>query len=191
LEQDIKAMDACFDKIPVRAGEVWIVPGGLPHAIGPGLLVMEVMEPTDLVVRCEFERDGIAVPPEARFMGRDPDFALRIFDHSAFPPERIFEECRVTPEVIYEDGAALVELLIGGRQTECFTERRVTVTGDTELKSDGRMTVGVVVRGSGVISSGRDALTARRGLKFLTAAAAETLRINPTSGESVQILLCS
>ncbi len=69
LEQDIAAMDACFDPIPVRVGEVWLVPGGLPHAIGEGILMLEVMEPSDLVVRCEFVREGVEVPPEARFMG--------------------------------------------------------------------------------------------------------------------------
>ena len=39
-------------------GDVWIVPGGLPHAIGAGVLMVEVMEPSDWVVRCEFEREG-------------------------------------------------------------------------------------------------------------------------------------
>ena len=80
IEQDIAAMDACFEPVPVRPGQVWFVPGGLPHAIGGGLTVLEIMEPSDLVVRCEFEREGIVVPPSARFMGREPADALRIFD---------------------------------------------------------------------------------------------------------------
>jgi len=35
--------------------------------------------------RGEDEREGIAVPPQARFMQRDPDFALRIFDYTPLP----------------------------------------------------------------------------------------------------------
>jgi hypothetical protein len=37
------------------------------------------------VVRCEFEREGVVVPPGARFMGRSPVDALRIFDYTAWP----------------------------------------------------------------------------------------------------------
>lgn len=34
VEQNIAALERCFDKIPVRLGDVYLVPGGLPHAIG-------------------------------------------------------------------------------------------------------------------------------------------------------------
>src|SRR5271155_372061 len=54
VEQDIAAMESCFDKIPVKPGDVYVVPGGLPHAIGGGVLMVEVMEPTDFVARVEF-----------------------------------------------------------------------------------------------------------------------------------------
>ncbi len=36
VEQDIAAMERCFEKIPVKPGDVYVVPGGLPHAIGGG-----------------------------------------------------------------------------------------------------------------------------------------------------------
>ena len=32
--------------------------------------MLEIMEPSDLVVRCEFEREGIVVPEDGRFMGQ-------------------------------------------------------------------------------------------------------------------------
>jgi mannose-6-phosphate isomerase len=99
LEQDIPAMDALFERVPVQEGEVWLVPPRLPHAIGEGLLVLEVMEPSDLVVRCEFEREGIVVPPPARFMGRDPDFALQIVDRHAYSVAQITRKCRIEPMV--------------------------------------------------------------------------------------------
>ena len=40
-------------KIPVKPGEVVIVWGGLPHAIGPGITMVEVMEPSDLTINPE------------------------------------------------------------------------------------------------------------------------------------------
>jgi len=50
--QDLDAMLACFDPIPVSPGDVLLVKGGVPHAVGAGLLMVEVQEPTDYVVRC-------------------------------------------------------------------------------------------------------------------------------------------
>ena len=79
VEQDIAAMERCFEKIPVKPGDVYVVSGGLPHAIGGGVLMVEVMEPTDFVARVEFNVAGRVIPESARFMNRDVDFALDMF----------------------------------------------------------------------------------------------------------------
>jgi len=34
------------------------IPGGILHAIGEGIFMVEIMEPSDLAVRFEFERAG-------------------------------------------------------------------------------------------------------------------------------------
>jgi len=65
--------------------DVFIVPGGLPHAIGEGILMVEIMEPTDLFVRAEFSRAGVLLPEEKRYLGRDVEFALAMFDYTVFP----------------------------------------------------------------------------------------------------------
>jgi len=116
--QDIAAMDACFAPIAVRPGETWLVPGGWPHAIGPGVLMLEVMEPSDLVVRCEFEREGIVVPPAGRFMGRDLEFCLDVFDYSERPPDEVRRQCRLAGE----DASGV---LVGPAHTPCFGIRRL------------------------------------------------------------------
>jgi mannose-6-phosphate isomerase len=56
-----------------------LVPGGQPHAIGEGVLVLELQEPTDLSVMLEHERFGLE---EAHaFLGLDRAVALRSVDH--------------------------------------------------------------------------------------------------------------
>ncbi|MCK5528118.1 MAG: mannose-6-phosphate isomerase, partial [Kiritimatiellae bacterium] len=109
LTQDMAAMHKCFEKVPVKKGEVWVIPGGIPHAIGEGVLVLEVMEPTDLVVRCEFERQGIVVPPDARFMGIDPEQALEIFDLEQNSIEEIHNKCAVTPIMLESTNNSTIE----------------------------------------------------------------------------------
>ena len=45
-KQDIKGMDNCMHKIRVKPGDVFIIEGGCPHAIGSGCLLLEIQEPT-------------------------------------------------------------------------------------------------------------------------------------------------
>lgn len=201
MEQDIAAMDACFDRIRVQPGEVWVVPGGVPHAIGEGLLVLETMEPTDLVVRCEFEREGIVVPPQARFMGRDPDFALQIFDYAPMSEALVRQRCRITPTVLLDEPGLLHERVIGPAQTDCFVIERVTVSasrassasravpGPGASAKTQAIQIGVVADGVGRVLAGDESIEVRRGSRFLVAAAAQTVECVPTSG-SMTVLVC-
>ncbi len=189
LEQDIPAMDAWFDPIPATPGEVWLIPGGMPHAIGPGVLMLETMEPTDLVVRCEFEREGIVVPPEARFMGRDPDFALQIFDCTSMSVEEVRARCCITPAVVRDGDNLREERLIGPEQTDCFSIRRLTVSGPAEVESPGVVSVGLVAAGQGevVVDGGRAEVGF--GSRFLVAAGAGPMHVTPAGGEPLVVLL--
>lgn len=189
VEQDIPAMDACFDRIPVHPGEVWLVPGGLPHAIGEGVLMLEVMEPTDLVVRCEFDREGIVVPPQARFMQRDPDFALQIFDYTPLSAVKVRERCLMTPRRMESDAALTRERLIGPEQSPCFSIFRLTINEPAEFSPDSRMGIAVVASGAGEVIAGAHRLALRQGSAFLVAASSPALRVTPGGREPMQILL--
>ena len=49
--QDIAGMAALMHKVPVQAGDVFLIEGGTPHAIGPGCFLLEIQEPTDYTIR--------------------------------------------------------------------------------------------------------------------------------------------
>jgi mannose-6-phosphate isomerase len=64
-EQDASAVLAEMHRLPVAAGDTVLVPASTPHAIGAGILLVELQEPTDLSVLLEWkgydldgERDG-------------------------------------------------------------------------------------------------------------------------------------
>ena len=187
LEQDIAAMDACFDPIPVRVGEVWLVPGGLPHAIGEGILMLEVMEPSDLVVRCEFVREGVEVPPAARFMGASVDLALQIFDHTARGSVEVRETFRISPTRLSPG----VEQLIGPAQTDRFSVTRHRVSGRSDLPACPQVRIGVVAGGEGHLTMGGQQVPLRTGSRFLLAAEAPAGELASAGGEPLTILFCS
>lgn len=190
LDQDIAAMDACFEPVPVRPGEVWFVPGGLPHALGGGLTVLEIMEPSDLVVRCEFEREGIVVPPPARFMGREPADALRIFDFTPWPVADVCRKFHVSPKTLREETGFTESLLIGPDQIDCFEVRKVVVSSPSTLTLDERFAIGLVHAGTAQIrTADGETMEASPGSAFFTAAAARELSIVPEN-EPFVLHLC-
>lgn len=183
-EQDLTAMDACFDEIPLQVGDVWCVPGGLPHAIGAGVLMLEIMEPSDLVVRCEFERAGIVVPPEGRFMRRGLDFCLDIFDYRSRTIEEIQRTCRITPR---PTGTAGEDELVGPDQTPCFGVRRQTVHSPTVLSCDS-LEVLLVVAGRGTLEADSLSAPLERSARFLIPAGQDHIVVSPLPGHPIELL---
>jgi mannose-6-phosphate isomerase len=58
-DQDAGEMLAALRELPVRAGDAILVPAGTLHAIGAGILLLELQEPTDLSVLVEWRRFGV------------------------------------------------------------------------------------------------------------------------------------
>jgi len=147
--QNIEAIEKCFDRIPVKPGDVILLPGGRPHALGEGILMLEIMEPSDLAVRFEFERCGYVIPEQARFMGRDIETALDVFNYQPVPPEKIDEEFRCQPTIISKDDAGnSLEELIGSDKTPCFIVKRASVNGTFKREQESFF-IGIVSEGIG------------------------------------------
>jgi mannose-6-phosphate isomerase len=86
--QDTEAMLAALNAVPVAPGDVILVPAGLPHAIGAGVFLVELQEPTDFSVVLEwkgFDLNGAA----DGHLGLGYDVALECLDRSSWGTERI------------------------------------------------------------------------------------------------------
>jgi mannose-6-phosphate isomerase len=64
-EQDREAMLGALNPVPVGVGDAVFVPAGVAHAIGEGLLIVELQEPSDMSVLLEWDGFGIAGADEA------------------------------------------------------------------------------------------------------------------------------
>lgn len=166
MNQDTTKLLSCFEKIPVRTGDVFIVPGGLPHAIGEGIFMIEIMEPTDFVVRLEFERGGYILPEAARFMGRSIDFAMDMIDFSPRKLKQIRQDYFCPPRTLTQQDGGVESILIDERQIRCFSVNRLKVTSRF-IRSSNTFYVGIVTSGAGTITSGKDRHDLKLGSKFL------------------------
>ena len=86
--QDSDAMLQALNPVPVRPGDALYVPAGLPHAIGAGILMVELQEPSDLWVWLEW--DGFDVDGRRDgHLGLGFDAALEAVDRSAWDADRL------------------------------------------------------------------------------------------------------
>jgi mannose-6-phosphate isomerase len=68
----------------VKAGDGVLVPAGTLHAIGGGILLLELQEPTDLSVLVEWKKFGVDSGPEHLELGWDT--ALESLDREPIDP---------------------------------------------------------------------------------------------------------
>jgi mannose-6-phosphate isomerase len=77
-----------LNRVPVQTGDAIFIPAGLPHAIGEGVFLVELQEPTDLSVLLEWDSFPIDGPAEGH-LGLGYDLALRCVDRSAWDHARL------------------------------------------------------------------------------------------------------
>lgn len=86
--QETRAMLAALHRLPVAPGDAVLVPAGVPHAIGEGVFLVELQEPTDLSVLLEWE--GFAIDGRTDgHLGLGFDLALTCVDRSGWGHEAL------------------------------------------------------------------------------------------------------
>ncbi len=183
-EQDRDAILACFEKIPIKPGDVFMVPGGMPHAIGEGVFMIEIMEPTDFAVRIEFERGGYVLPEESRFMNRGIDFALSMFNYEPTSVETIKERFFCEPRVLEKQNQSTEYALIDEKKTSCFSVNRIDVK-DRYVKESDTFYIGIVSKGSGTIVTGDETYPVKEGSKFFVPYQTDSVTFESESGMEI------
>ena len=186
--QNIEAMEACFEKVPVKPGDCLFIPGGSPHAIGEGILMVEIMEPSDWAVRFEFTKSGYTLPEEARFMKRDLEFCMDVFDFTPLSVAQAIEKFHqpATIEQHYSE-TSFQETLIDEAVTDKFRVKKSTIRGGIE-KAEEDFYIGIITSGECSITIG-DKMTPLKTLdRFFCPAGVEVVSI--TSELGVEILEC-
>jgi mannose-6-phosphate isomerase len=170
-EQRVDDMLACFEPIPVQPGECYVVPAGTPHAIGAGVFMMELQEPTDWVVRCETVNAGLVLPPEACFMGLDLEACLDVFDYRARSVQDVRNQLLQRPRTIGSTGKTCEEELIGAEYHEYFRLHRLRGRGETSWPGNELMLL-LALKGGGELSAGAEVHAVRAGETWLLPGAA-------------------
>lgn len=170
--QDIPAQVAALNRIEVRPGDVYLVTAGTPHAIGPGVLMVEVQEPSDLVVNTEYTVGEIRRTEAECFMGLSFDLGMRCFNYRASGGSFV-ERHRLAPRILHADSQGRAAVLIAPEHTPCFGAARLTVQGTVPDRDRGRCYIGIVTDGRGRVSGPGCELPLQRGTTLFVPAASQ------------------
>ena len=189
-EQDIDAVMAHMNKIPVRAGDVFLIKGGMPHAIGPGCFLLEVQEPTDYTISLE-KRDlrGNLMPDHLCHMGLGFDRMFDCFDYDVYPAERVISEFRLNKNSGRQTGGNRFERLISYEDTPCFALDRLTLREEFTREADGRASCIAVSHGECRLTDGEESLHLRPGDCLFEPAGRGGYKFVPITDEA-EILFC-
>jgi mannose-6-phosphate isomerase len=81
--QDAEAMLAAMNRVHVAVGETLLVPAGVPHAVGPGITVVELQQPSDLSLLLEWEGYP-GLDPANAFLGLGRETVIAATDRSGW-----------------------------------------------------------------------------------------------------------
>jgi mannose-6-phosphate isomerase len=169
-QQRVAEMLAATNRVQVRTGDAVLCPAGLPHAIGEGVFLVEVQEPTDFSVLLEW--DGYQIDGAATgHLGLGFDTALACVDRGAWSPARIGD--------LFRSRAAArgTEPLFPAAADPFFAAERLRP--DPVVRLDPAFAVLVVTAGAGVLGAGAE-LPVRAGDTLLIPYAAGVCELRGT-----------
>ena len=142
-----ESMTGMVHKIDVKPGDVFFVPAGVIHAIGPGCLLLEAQEPTDFTIQPEYHCGDYALNQQEMYLGLDRQTALSCFDLSLYGQKVLDMGCK-QPKCLHQTPETRIEQLIGPEDTPCFSVTRYQTQGPA-MDLDVPCGVYIVTKGSG------------------------------------------
>jgi mannose-6-phosphate isomerase len=139
---------ASLNGFPVQRGDAVLVPAGQPHAIGPGVFVVELQEPTDFSVMLEHAR--FRLDPAQSWLGLDRALALTSVSRGHLDAGRL-AELRAR-----WDRAEQRVLSALPAEADPFFRAEVLDGRDGPVTTDAGFSVLVVIDGEGRLSTAHD-----------------------------------
>jgi mannose-6-phosphate isomerase len=189
-EQDIDGMINALHKFYVNPGEVFLIEGGLPHAIGSGCFLIEIQEPTDYTMRVERKTfDGSTLPDMLCHQGVGFEAMLDCFTYEGLSKDDTFKKYSKQPKILFKDENAEVVGLISDEDTSCFTMTKLNISGSYKLQDASFKTL-IILKGSGRFLHGDEIIDIKQGNTYFIPAALAEVNIESNSDEPLKIIAC-
>ena len=167
-------VEPLLHKIPATAGDCILIPAGIVHAIGAGVMLAEIQQMSDATFRVfDWNRPGADGKPRTLHV----DAAIASTDFSAGPVEPL----RPTPEPT--EGGTIERL----SRTEFFALERLRLTGEGCVGRPDRFTLVLVLGGDVEIRTPEVTMWACFGETILLPASLGECRVIPVNGSATLV----
>lgn len=181
-KQDTAGMLDCLHKIPVQPGDLWFVDGGIPHAIGGGCFMIELQEPSDLMVIPErVTPSGRVLSEQKLHCGLGFEKMFDCFGYQGYClaelQEKYYRKAKLTDNAF----ASIVDRSL----TDKFSMEGIRICGKTEFDLCDRYGVGILTEGACCLICDDKTLSLEKGDSFFVAADSGLLSVE---GQAEMIL---
>ena len=189
--QDIKGLEESLHKVPVKKGDVFFIPSGMPHAIGSGCMIAEIQEPTDITFRVEkISHPGKTYPEETYHQGVGYTKMFDCFDYGSYSQEGILEKTRIShPEQPLENNTVRTPL-INDENTTFFAMDRIRTKGSWQLNNHSGFCTVVVLEGRGRVNHMGNDFEISRSNEIFLPCSDENYSFYSAEGEELDFLVC-
>ena len=186
--QDVQGMLDALHQVEVHPGDVFLLEGGVPHAIGEGCFLIEIQEPTDYTFRVERTSPlGLSLREEDCHQGAGFENMFAMFRYDFLTLEQTLARWKKQPGTLFAAEAGELDALLDASDTSCFALWRMQVHGSFTPPADDRFRIAVIIEGEGELETDGDVLSLRQGDSlFLPAALSETV----WRAKNMTVLLC-
>lgn len=165
--QDTEGMLDCLHKFEVKKGDLWFVDGGVPHAIGGGCLMVELQEPSDLMVIPErVTPAGITLAEQKLHGGLGFDKMFDCFEYVGYSKEEA--RSKYYRKAVLTDNE--FSTVVGKDLTDSFSMKALRVNGDMTVDLADRYAVAVVTAGEGRLKTAEETFELRKSNNFFITA---------------------
>ena len=172
---------------PTKPGDVWLVPPGVPHAIGAGVFLLEVQEPTDFSI--VLETAGFPVVEADAHLRLGWETALDAIDRAALSDAAV-DGLRGGTWLVPDAPVGRRPLLPTAADAWFGAEAVVAQGGGAvELADDDRFRIGVVTAGAGSVRTRGGALELAVGDAFGLPAATAGAAIE--TDDRLELIVCA
>lgn len=190
-KQDIEGMEKALHKIYVEPGQVYLVEGGIPHAIGPGCFILEIQEPTDYTIRVEKETPkGFVIPDSLCHQGIGFERMFDCFHYDSLEEEEVINRWRLKPIVIKNQNGFVERDLIGYEDTPHFHMVSVEISSEYDLEPSTSYSIVVILSGNGEMFWKYGSVKIQKGDSYFVPACTTKVSINSSLIGTITLVRC-
>lgn len=189
--QDIEGMLQCLHKFYVKPGQVFLIEGGIPHAIGSGCFLLEIQEPTDYTIRTERTTPaGLKVADQSCHQGIGFEKMFECFHYEPFDEEQVLACWCKEPVILTQSEMGVEKALIRYEDTPHFSMNLIQVNTKVVLSRRAAFSVAIILSGEGVLRYGDHAMSIQQGEQIFLPAGVEELVCENRGKEPLELVKC-